>query len=102
MGTRVPDTVAMATFLGAVQAVATNYVFVPADNGPMTAAAVAATGIYGAAPAPFFEPEIGNSWPVVLTQDTGFIIRVTVPATGTWRFNVNMEWAEVLSTAGYN
>lgn len=101
-GTRTLDTLPMVTAFGAVQATATNFVFFPADNGPMTAAAIAATGNYGACPADLWYPEIGNSWPLVLVQNEGFIVRATVPATGTWRFSIQLEWAEVSATAGYN
>jgi hypothetical protein len=101
-GTRTLDTLAFANVFGAVQAVATNNLMVPAMDGPMTAAAAAATGNYGNVGLALIEPEISNSWPLVLVQNEGFVIRATVPATGTWRFNVQVEWAEVLSTAGYN
>jgi hypothetical protein len=32
--------------------------------------------------------------PVVLSANEGLIIRATVPATGTWQFNVGIEWLE--------
>lgn len=101
-GTRTLDAQPLSQIRGAVQATATNYLFVPASGHPMTAAAIAATGTYGAGPLDLFRPEIGNSWPLVLVQNEGFIIRATVPATGTWSFVVEMEWSEVASTAGYN
>ena len=101
-GTRTLDTLALATVFGAVQATATNFIFLPASGHPMTAAAIAATGTYGDGGLALLEPEISNSWPLVLVQNEGFVIRATVPATGTWRFNVQVEWAEVLTTAGYN
>lgn len=33
--------------------------------------------------------------PLILAHEEGFVIRATVPATGTWRANVNLVWAEV-------
>ena len=33
--------------------------------------------------------------PLVFAQDEGFIIRATVPATGTWQLVVGVEWREV-------
>lgn len=101
-GTVTLDSHPCAVIFGAVQGVATNNVMVPASDGPMTAAAIAATGNYGVRPQDMWFPDISNSWPLVLVQNEGFIIRATVPATGTWRFNIELEWAEVPSTAGYN
>ena len=101
-GTRTLDALPIATIKGAVQGTATNFLFVPGSGHPMTAAAIAATGTYGGRGVDLVYPEIGNSWPVVLVQNEGFLIRATVPATGTWLFVVELEWAEVLSTAGYN
>lgn len=104
-GTRTLDSFAMATVKGAVQATATNYVFVGQGMGGyagMTAAAIAATSYGSSRVLDMWFPEIGNSWPLVLVQNEGFIIRATVPATGTWTLTVEMEWAECASTAGYN
>ena len=101
-GTRTLDAQPLSVVKGAIPATATNFVFVPAAGQPMTAAAAAATGVFGSRPVDLWSPEIGNSWPLVLVQNEGFIIRATVPATGTWLFVVEMEWAEVLNTAGYN
>ena len=36
-----------------------------------------------------------DEYPVLFEQNEGFVIRATVPATGTWTFAVAMEWAEV-------
>jgi hypothetical protein len=102
VGTRTLDTLAVDTILGAVEATATNYLIVPSNKASGTAAAIAATAVGGARAIDFWYPEISNSWPLVLVQNEGFIIRATVPATGTWRFVVEIEWAEVASTAGFN
>lgn len=42
-----------------------------------------------------WERNTGDEWPIVLAQNEGFVIRATVPATGTWTFNVDMEWNEL-------
>jgi hypothetical protein len=55
----------------------------------------AATSAYSTLPTEFFKPEWSGEWPLVLAQNEGFIIRATVPATGTWDFAVTMEWSEV-------
>lgn len=33
--------------------------------------------------------------PIILAHQEGFVVRATVPATGTWRAAVNVFWAEV-------
>lgn len=33
--------------------------------------------------------------PLVLVQNEGIVIEATVPATGTWKFGVNIEWTEI-------
>ena len=45
----------------------------------------------------FWEAEPGDGGhPLVLTTNEGFVIRsVAVPATGTWRLSVMVDWAEV-------
>lgn len=42
-------------------------------------------------------PDFAGEWPLVLAQNEGFIIRVTVPATGTWSADIQLEWTEVAS-----
>jgi hypothetical protein len=103
-GTRTLDANAMATIRGWIPATATGFNFVGSQVGgqPMTAAAAAATGIHCSRVLDLWFPEIGNSWPLVFVQNEGFIIRATVPGTGTWSFTVEMEWAEIATTAGYN
>jgi hypothetical protein len=49
-----------------------------------------------------FGMDVANEWPLVFVQNEGFVIRGTVPATGTWEFGVLMEWSEIVSTGGYN
>lgn len=39
--------------------------------------------------------DAGSFHPLVLAQNEGFVIRATVPATGTWTFATTIEWTEV-------
>ena len=36
-----------------------------------------------------------DEYPVVFAQNEGLVVRATVPATGTWQFSINVEWAEI-------
>jgi hypothetical protein len=36
-----------------------------------------------------------DEWPIILAQNEGPVLRVTVPATGTWGLNVDVEWTEI-------
>jgi hypothetical protein len=95
-GTRTLDGSAMMNLRGHVSATATNAPLVSAGQGAGTAAVVgAAVSTYTAIPQDLFTPNWGGEWPLVLAQNEGFIIRATVPATGTWDFSVTMEWSEV-------
>ena len=38
------------------------------------------------------------AWPLVLAQNEGFIIRATVPATGTWQADIIIDWDEIVNT----
>jgi hypothetical protein len=42
-----------------------------------------------------FHIDPGGEAPLVLATNEGFVIRATVPATGTWQFGVTVCWAEV-------
>lgn len=42
-----------------------------------------------------FGEDIGPTHPLVLAQNEGFVLRATVPATGTWQFGVTVHWTEV-------
>ena len=44
---------------------------------------------------PIWSPDFSGEWPLVLAKDEGFILRATVPATGTWQADVNVEWTEI-------
>ena len=42
-----------------------------------------------------WERNTSDEYPPNYGQNEGFAIRATVPATGTWTFNVDLEWSEV-------
>jgi hypothetical protein len=42
-------------------------------------------------------PDAAGKWPLVLAQNEGFVVRATVPATGTWQMRVAVAWDEVSS-----
>ena len=39
----------------------------------------------------------GNPAPIVLVQNEGVVLNVSMPASGTWKFGVTMAWSEVNS-----
>jgi hypothetical protein len=47
--------------------------------------------------APLYVRDTGDEYPLVFAQNEGFVIRATVPATGTWHFNVTTDWLEIAS-----
>lgn len=42
-----------------------------------------------------FHMDPGGESPLILAQNEGFVVRATVPATGTWQFGVTVCWTEV-------
>jgi len=42
-----------------------------------------------------FHIDPGGESPLILAQNEGFVVRATVPATGTWQFGVTVCWTEV-------
>lgn len=42
-----------------------------------------------------WERNTSDEWPLTFVANEGFVIRATVPATGTWQFNLDMEWSEI-------
>lgn len=42
-----------------------------------------------------FHADAGSESPLILAQNEGFVIRATVPATGTWQFGCTVAWTEV-------
>lgn len=75
-GTRTLDANAMAGLRFGVS-VATNTVMQPTAN--------------------IWAPDFSGEWPLVLAQNEGFVLRATVPATGTWTGDFLVEWCEVAS-----
>lgn len=49
---------------------------------------------FNVGPIKLFE-KLGAEHPLLLVQNEGFVIRATVPATGTWSFAITPEWDEV-------
>jgi hypothetical protein len=47
--------------------------------------------------APLYLRDTGDQYPLTFAQNEGFVIRATVPATGTWHFNVTTDWLEIAS-----
>lgn len=42
-----------------------------------------------------FHADPGGESPLILSQNEGFVVRATVPATGTWQFGVTVCWTEL-------
>jgi len=42
-----------------------------------------------------FHADPGGEAPLIFAQNEGFVVRATVPATGTWQFGVTVCWTEV-------
>lgn len=80
-------------------------------RGATTAALVAGTKTLDAAPVGIVPLAVGtvasvqyvtgvdlfdaglHGHPLILDNEEGFVVRATVPATGTWQFGVTVEWA---------
>ncbi len=73
-GTRTLDATAMKNLQFAIGA-ATNTLYLPTTD--------------------LFYPDQSSAWPDVLAPAEGLIVQATVPATGTWQLQVNVEWSEV-------
>jgi hypothetical protein len=39
--------------------------------------------------------------PLLLAQNEGFLLRATVPQTGTWSFSIAAEWDEIPPASSY-
>jgi hypothetical protein len=59
------------------------------------ATATAGAQIFG--PDDIFNAEHSNHHPLILAQNEGFIVRATVPATGTWTAGLTLRWVELTS-----
>ena len=98
-GTRTLDGAAVGALRGLVPATQTSYIMVGASSNHVPGAATTAFVMDWA---DLYVQDTGDEWPLVLVQNEGFIIRSTVPATGTWDFSIRVQWTEVATTAGFN
>lgn len=98
-GTRTLDATASQLIRGFVPATSVNYPFVGRGSANAPGASTIA---YSLEWSDLFGLDVSSEWPLTFVTNEGFIIRATVPATGTWTFGVLLEWSEVASTAGYN
>jgi hypothetical protein len=69
------------------------------DPDPLHSVTVAApiaanAPFFAAGPVTIFE-KLVDAHPLMLVANEGFVLRATVPATGTWSFAVTTEWDEV-------
>lgn len=78
-GTKTLDTNRMASMSSYVSSVATT-----AASGN-----IVNPGTY------LWQRNTADEYPVLFEVNEGFVIRATVPATGTWQLSVNIEWAEI-------
>ena len=65
--------------------------------GNAVASTTATAGTVVMPPSILHHHDAGSSHPLVLATNEGFVIRGTVPATGTWTFALTIEWVEVTS-----
>ena len=54
-----------------------------------------AISLLGTTPGYLIDPTEAARQPLELWNNEGFVIRATVPATGTWKFGVEVDWDEV-------
>ena len=95
VGTRTVDASSHGILNGFVPATQTNYPWFGALTIP------GASTVAGAMSAvPLFYQD-AHEWPYVFVQNEGFILTATVPATGTWNFDVIMNWSEVTTNQGW-
>lgn len=99
-GTRTLDAAPLNFSRGFVPATVVNYPFVAKNLSGVIPGA--STLVYSMEFLDLFDSDIGNRWPIILVQNEGFIIRGTVPGTGTWTFSILMEWSEIDTTGGFN
>lgn len=60
----------------------------------ITVGVVATAGTTILAPTYLFSPTVDAQQPLVLAASEGFVVRATVPATGTWTGSVTVDWME--------
>lgn len=98
-GTRTLDAQPVSLIRGMVPATSINYPFV---GKGITNIPGASTVAFALDWQDLFVLDISSEWPLVFVQNEGFIIRATVPGTGTWEAGVLMEWSEIATTGGFN
>lgn len=64
-------------------------------HGQYSAAFGTATSTQWIPQVDLFHADPGGESPLVLAQNEGFVVRATVPATGTWQFGVTVVWTEL-------
>ena len=99
-GTRTLDSNPLNLIRGFVPATQVNYPMICKGGGISVPGA--STVAYSLDWLDIFALDVSTEWPLVLVQNEGFIIRATVPATGTWEFGVLLEWSEVATSEGFN
>lgn len=72
------------------------------DTDPMGTVSESVAATAGATPASARDlfRALQGEYPLVLATSEGFVIKATVPATGTWNIAVTVDWDEVL-TGGF-
>lgn len=78
-GTKTLDTNRTSSVSGFISSVATT-----AASGPFVP-----PGTY------LWQRNTHDEYPLLFEQNEGFVVRATVPATGTWQYSINVEWAEI-------
>lgn len=63
--------------------------------GQYSAAFSATTSVQHMPQFDLFHADPGGESPLILAQNEGFVVRATVPATGTWQFGVTVCWTEL-------
>lgn len=67
------------------------------DTNPIASVVMQALATAGSKmldPFAIFDQRPGE-YPLVLAQNEGLVLQATVPATGTWKFTVKMDWTEI-------
>jgi hypothetical protein len=67
------------------------------DSNPVGSLAVgcpATAGVLILAPFPIWDTRPGEH-PILLAQNEGIVLQASVPATGTWKFGIKVDWTEI-------
>lgn len=63
--------------------------------GSLTSSVTATAGTPLWPPEHLYESAENDNMPIILAQNEGFVIRATVPATGTWTASFDVSWIEL-------